>query len=341
MTKLYDVAQLAQVSLSTVSRALSRPDLVSVPTRTRVLQAAQQLGYQPNHLARNFRRQKSGLLGLVVTDILTPFHATLAKGVQDAAEKLGYGVFVFNSDEQPEKEARYLHQLRAHQLEGLMIVPTARTRENLSMVGQLPVIELDRTSGSPGVHSVMVENAPGARQAVEHLIAHGHRRIGMIAGTQTVTTATERLEGYRQALIQAGLKPDERLVVVGHHKEEGGRQATHTLLSLPRKLRPTALFAGNSEMAAGTVLAIRELGLKIPTDISLVTFDDTRWAQLMDPPLTVVAQPAYELGYLACETLISLLSREKRGVSTTLRLAPQLVVRRSVAAPRSARESDA
>jgi len=333
MIKIEDVAKLAEVSTSTVSRALTRPEMVSPLTRERVLAVANQLGYQPNKLARSLRRQKSHLLGLIVTDILAPFHATLAKGVQDAAEKHGYVVFLFNTDEQPEKEARYLRELQSHVPAGLLIVPTAKTRENLGIVGNLTVVELDRSSGTPNVYGVLVENISSARQAVEHLISLGHKRIGMVAGTQTVTTAVERLEGYKQALVNARILIDERLIAIGDHKEEGGYQATRQLLTLPRKQRPTALFAGNSEMAAGAVLAIRDLKLSIPGDVSLISFDDTRWAQLMQPALTVVAQPAYELGYLACETLISALRRGKPTKTTTLRLGTELIVRESTAAP--------
>ncbi|MER3416190.1 MAG: LacI family transcriptional regulator [Meiothermus sp.] len=335
MIKIADVASAAKVSPSTVSRALTRPDLVARETRERVLQAAQQLGYQPNKLARGLRKQKSHLLGLIVGDILAPFHATLAKGVQDAAEKHGYMVFLFNSDEQPEKEARYLQELQSHLPEGLLIVPTAKTRQHLRSlyVRNLPIIELDRTSGTPGVHAVLAENVLGARKAVEHLIQLGHRRVGMIAGEPVITTAQERLEGYRQALEQAGIPFDERLIANGYHKEGGGYAAAMELLRRPPSSRPTALFVGNSEMAAGAVQAIRDLGLRIPDQISLVSFDDTRWAQLMEPALTVVAQPAYEIGFLACETLVSLLQQKKQLHSHILRLKTRLLIRQSTARP--------
>lgn len=336
MIKIADVASVAKVSPSTVSRALTKPDLVARETRERVLQAAQQLGYQPNKLARGLRKQKSHLLGLIVGDILAPFHATLAKGVQDAAEKHGYMVFLFNSDEQPEKEARYLQELQSHLPEGLLLVPTAQTRQHLHSfpsMRDLPIIELDRTSGTPGVHAVLVENILGAREAVEHLIQLGHRRIGMVAGEPVITTAQERLEGYRQALKQAGIAFDERLVANGYHKEEGGYAAAMELLRRPPADRPTALFVGNSEMAAGTVQAIRDLGLRIPDQVSLVSFDDTRWAQLMKPALTVVAQPAYEIGFLACETLVSLLRQKKSLHSQILRLKTSLLIRQSTSRP--------
>ncbi|WP_157202806.1 LacI family DNA-binding transcriptional regulator, partial [Calidithermus chliarophilus] len=163
MVSLEEVAKLAQVSPATASRALTRPDMVARETRERVLEAARQLGYQPNQLARSLRQRSSRSLGLVITDILNPFHATVAKGVQDAAEKHDYTVFLFNTDEDPEKERRALNALRGHLPQGLLLVPTPRTRENLKLVANLPFIELDRESGTPGAHSVMVDNVGGAR----------------------------------------------------------------------------------------------------------------------------------------------------------------------------------
>lgn len=333
MVSLEEVAKLAQVSPATASRALSRPDMVAKETRERVLEAARQLGYQPNQLARSLRQRSSRSLGLIITDILNPFHATVAKGVQDAAEKHDYTVFLFNTDEDPEKERRALNALRGHLPQGLLIVPTPRTRENLKLVANLPTIELDRQSGTPGAHSVMVDNVGGARSAVEHLTALGHRRIGMIVGRLDITTAVERHQGYREALAAAGLPYREELVLPGNHREEGGRVAAHALLSRPPDERPTALFVGNNEMTVGAVLAARELGLRIPEDLSIVGFDDSRWARTMQPALTVVAQPEYDIGFLACETLLSLLRHGKAVQPIRIRLVTTLIVRDSTAPP--------
>ncbi|GIW33583.1 LacI family DNA-binding transcriptional regulator [Meiothermus sp.] len=333
MISLDDVAKLAQVSPATVSRALSRPEMVAEATRERILQAARELGYQPNQLARSLRQRSSRTLGLIITDILNPFHATLAKGVQDAAEKHNYTVFLFNTDEDPEKEQRALNALRGHLPQGLLIVPTPKAKENLKLVPKLPTVELDRSSGTPGVRTVMVDNIGGARTAVQHLIELGHRRIGMIVGRLDISTAVERLQGYREALTAAGISYCEKLVLPGNHREEDGRQAALTLLNLPPEERPTALFVGNNEMTVGAVLAVRELGLRIPQELSIVGFDDSRWAATMHPALTVVAQPTYELGFLACETLLSSLSRGQPALPTSIRLDVSFIVRESTAPP--------
>jgi len=268
MIGLYEVAQAAGVSPATASRALHRPELVALRTRERVEQAAQQLGYRPNVLARGLRTRGSRTIGLIVTDILNPFHATLAKGVQDTAEESGYTVLMFNSDEQPDKERRALETLHGHLPQGLIVVPTAQTQENLAVVPGLPTIELDRASGREGAHTVMVDNVAGSREAVQHLLSLGHRRIGMIVGQQDISTARERLQGYREALESAGIEYHDSLVLPGNHREADGRLAALRLLS--RRERPTALFVGNNEMTVGAVLATRELGLDIPRDLSIV-----------------------------------------------------------------------
>lgn len=332
MASIQDVASLARVSTATASRALSRPDMVASSTRERVLSAARQLGYQPNVLARSLRQRETRTIGLIVADILNPFHALLAKGVQDSADQHGYTVFLFNSDEDPHKERRALDTLRGHLPQGLIVVPTSGTREHLGALPDLPVVELDRISGHPTATTVTVDNVGGALSATRHLLDLGHRRIGMIVGQQDITTAVERHEGFRSALQEAGVPYDPALVVSGHHREDDGHRAARRLLGRSRGTRPSALFVGNNEMTVGAVLAIRELGLTMPGELSLVGFDDSRWAQTMSPPLTVVAQPAYDLGRLACEHLLGRLG-QPHAAAVHVRLPTELLIRRSTGPP--------
>ncbi|CAM3622002.1 LacI family transcriptional regulator [Deinococcus saxicola] len=331
MSNIQDVAALAQVSTATASRALSRPEMVADGTRKRVMKAAQQLGYQPNVMARSLRQRESRTVGLIVADILNPFHALLAKGVQDTAEQQGYVTLLFNSDEQPEKEARAINTLRGHLLQGLIVVPTSGTRDHLKALPKLPVVELDRVSGNPQASTVTVDNVSGARAATAHLTGLGHTRIGMIVGQQNISTGVDRYAGYRAGLESAGLAYDPALVRSGHHREDDGHRAALELLASPDVQRPTALFVGNNEMTVGAVLAARELGLRIPEDLSIVGFDDSRWAQTMSPPLTVVAQPAYELGVHACEQLFSLL--HGAGRAARVQLPTELIIRHSTGPP--------
>ena len=211
--------------------------------------------------------------------------------------------------------------------QGLIVVPTAETRENLSIITGLPTVELDRASGLEGAHTVMVDNLTGAREAVTHLTGLGHRRIGMIVGNQDISTARERLQGYREALELADIPYQDGLVLPGNHREADGRLAALRLLS--RREPPTALFVGNNEMTVGAVLAARELGLEIPRDLSLMGFDDSRWAQTMSPALSVVAQPTYELGQIACQHLLNLIIGHPQ--VENVRLPTRLIMRQSTA----------
>lgn len=333
MTSIQDVANLAQVSTATASRALSRPDIVAPDTRQRVLDAAQQLGYQPNVLARSLRQGETRTIGLIVADILNPFHAMLAKGAQDAADRHGYTIFLSNSDEEPEKERRALDTLRGHLPQGLIIEPTRGTREHLKNLPGLAVVEVDRASGSADATTVTVDNLGGAIQATRHLIELGHTRIGMIVGQLDISTAVERHEGYRLALKKAGIAYNRAIVLCGNHREDDGYKAAKTILSLPAHERPTALFVGNNEMSVGAVLAVRELNLRIPQDISIIGFDDSRWAQTMHPRLTVVDQPAYDLGRLACEHLIDRLGQARASPPVKVQLPTRLIIRESTGPP--------
>ncbi|TSA87374.1 LacI family transcriptional regulator [Deinococcus detaillensis] len=333
MSSIQEVAALAQVSTATASRALSRPEMVALSTRQRVMQAAQELAYQPNALARSLRQRETRTIGLIVSDILNPFHALLAKGVQDTAEQHNYVTFLFNSDEQPEKEARAIRTLLGHLPKGLIVVPTSGTRQHLASLPELPVVELDRVTGNPEATTITVDNIGGAHAATTHLLGLGHQRIGMIVGRQDISTAVERQRGYQQALSEAGLDADPALIRSGNHREAAGYQAAHELLALPPHQRPTALFVGNNEMTIGAVLAARELGLEIPRDLSLVGFDDSRWAQTMSPPLTVIAQPAYALGQHACEHLLGLLGGKRASTPAQMQLPTELIIRHSTGPP--------
>lgn len=333
MSSIQDVASLAQVSTATASRALSRPDMVAHATRERVLNAAQQLGYQPNFLARSLRQGETRTIGLIVADILNPFHAMLAKGAQDAADRHGYTVFLSNSDEEPEKERRALDTLRGHLPQGLIIEPTRGTREHLKNLPGLAVVEVDRASGNPEATTITVDNLGGAQAATRYLTELGHTRIGMIVGQLDISTAVERHEGYRLALQEAGLSYDASIVLSGNHREDDGYRAAKQILGLPADKRPTALFVGNNEMSVGAVLAARELKLRLPEDLSMVGFDDSRWAQTMSPRLTVVDQPAYDLGRLACEHLIDRLEQARASPPAKVQLSTRLIIRESTGPP--------
>ena len=329
---LKDVAALANVSPSTVSRALSDPSRLAPETLTRVRKAAAKLNYQPNQMARGLKGNGSRIVGVLVTDIKNEFHATLATAVQAAALERGYTAIICNTDENSAKEASYLGALQSHQLEGLLIVPTENTERNLAR-WNVPTVEVDRTSGLGDAHVVLVDNVMGSRQATEHLIGLGHKKIATVAGRQSVTTGKERLQGYRDAMLAHNLDVlNAWIAQADDHSEAQGFAAASQLLGLPTSRRPTALFCFNNETTAGALKAVHEAGLRVPTDLSIIGFDDSRWGRLMSPALCVVAQPAEDLGLLAAERLFSLIDKpQPRG--SVVRLPTSLIVRGTTTPP--------
>lgn len=330
---IVEVAKNTGVSISTVSRALSKPDLVAPATLARVLKAVAELNYQPNQLARGLRQKRSGVIGLAAPDISSPFQSKIAKGLQEVAATHGYQLFLCSTDEDSLKEELLLRSLKAYQLQGLVIIPTARTQQNLRHLDGLPIVEVDRTTNQQTISAVLIDNERGAKEAVKHLVSLGHTRIATVTGRLSTTTGRERLRGYQQALEEAGLPTEPAWIVEGDHFEGTGYQAATKLLSLPDDLSFTALFAANGDVTAGVLQAVQERGLNIPYDLSLIGFDDSRWARLVTPPLTVIEQPAFEMGYLAGEQLFRLLDgTEPKPLEH--RLQPRLILRKSTGPPK-------
>jgi DNA-binding LacI/PurR family transcriptional regulator len=342
MTSLQEVARVAGVSTSTVSRAISRPDLVNVQTRERVQAAVQELGYQPSRVARRLRvaHGLSRLVGLVIPDLQNPFFADLARGVEDMAERHEYTVLIGNADESVEKEARYLNAMRAEAVDGVILPPSCESRSaalDLARAG-VPLVCVDRRLARAKVDTVVVDNVRGAADATEHLLALGHRRIGFLEGREGVSTSRERLQGYRSALSRHGIEADPSLVLTGDSRPESGRRLAQALLA--RTDRPTAILVGNGMMTLGALEAIHGLGLRIPSDVAIVGYDDMPWARALSPALTAVRQPGYELGSRAMELLRQRIADPGRSITTEM-LQPELVVRGSCGATAATDERSA
>ncbi|WP_309569715.1 LacI family DNA-binding transcriptional regulator [Deinococcus sp.] len=332
VNRLAEIARLAGVSASTVSRTLTRPELVALRTRQRVMNAVEATEFRPNEVARSLKQQDSRSIGLVVTD-LNPFHAMLVKGVQDTAEQHDLNVILFTSDDSAAREREALAILRSHRPQGLILIPSAHTAEHAHLLTGMIVVELDRHSGLDGVHTVQVNNREGTCDAVRHLIAQGHTRIGAIFGQPHVSSAQERLQGFHDALAEAGIEHDQTLIRHGNDLEASGRIAALDILNVPAARRPTGLFVSNHEMTVGAIIAMRALGLKLPGDISMTSFDDSRLMLLHEPPISVVAQPTYELGVQACRVLISVMQGAEGQTMQHLRLDAPFIARGSVAPP--------
>lgn len=337
MVGLKDVARRAGVSVSTVSRVLTGSPLVNAETRERVQAAMDALEYRPNRVARRLRGDsgQASLIGLIVPDIQNPFFAEVARGVEGVAQAHGYMVFVGNSDEDGAVERRYLELMRAERVDGVILPASSDIAATVTEMARrgLPVVCVDRRLPRAALDTVIADNVEGAYQAVSHLIAVGHRRIGFIGGRPQLSTTQERLEGYRRALAEHGLPHDEALVRAGDSRQAGGRAMAAALLAGPE--RPTALLVGNNLMTLGALETIHALGLRIPDDVAIVGYDDMPWALAFNPPLTAVRQPGQELGRRAAELLIARIADPSRS-TTLVTLQPELVVRQSCGAGRPA-----
>src|SRR5664279_928282 len=303
---LEDVAKRAQVSRATASRVLNDNLRVDETLRARVLEAVQALGYQPNHVARRLRAQSSTVIGLIISDIQNPYFISVIRGVEDTAYANHLSIVLCNSDEDETKQGLYLQLMESERVAGLIIVPAnSRGLARLRQVG-IPVILLDRTVDDLQFDTVKVDNVRGAYEAVHHLTESGYERIGIITGFRHLTTAIERYQGYRDAMTSAGLIPDAALAKFGDFKAESGYRLTRELIALPQP--PQALFVANNLMTLGALRALREAGVRVPDDMSLVGFDDMPWSGELYSPLSAVSQPTYELGQEAVHLLMRRIS---------------------------------
>ncbi len=328
VAKIGDVAQRAGVSPATVSRVLNGSGSVSAERAAKVREAAAELGYTPSGPARALRQQRTRVWAAIVADIQNPFFTAMVRGMEDVALAEDHRLVLGNTDEDLEKEAAYLDIAVAEQMAGVVIaVASARdSKLDVLLERNIPVVAVDRRPRrhEDDIDSVVVDNELGARQATEHLVAAGARRIACITGPLRVSTASERLAGHQQALREHGIEPDADLVRRADFKEDGGYAATRTLLAARR--RPDALFVANNLMTLGTLRAVQEAGLRVPDDLLIVGWDDAPWTTLISPQLTVVAQPTHEIGRQA-GTLLATASKELPARHVVL--APSLIVRAS------------
>ena len=330
MSNLTDVARAAGVSIATVSRVISHPEKVTSRTQLEVCKAMKELDYQPNRVARRLRQRggKRHLLGLIIPDIQNPFFAEIARGVEDVAYANQFAVILCNSDEDLKKESFYLDVMRAESVDGVILPPINDRDPAVTKMAEsgMPIVTVDRSLSDSTIDKVEVDNRQGTFDAVAHLIKIGHRRIGLITGRSNVSTARDRKLGYEQALAANEIPVDPDYIRTGDYKQASGVALADELLTLP--VPPTALFVANNLMAVGAIEAIHKRGLKIPSDVAIIGFDDLPWADVFDPPLSVVKQPAYEVGRAAAELLLKRLGNPKLPPAR-LRLRPRLILRKS------------
>ncbi len=327
MESIKDVAREAGVSTATVSRVLAGKPHVSEKTRAQVLAAVDKLDYRPNRAAQTLRSQRSTTIGLLVSDIRNPYFTDVSRAVEDIAHEAGYSIFLCNTDENPKKEALYLKEMADKNVAGVIYSPTKQSAETLT-ANQFgfPIVLVDRNTPNNDIDTVLLDNVAAGERLACHLLENGYRRIFGVFG-EASTTGDQRREGFLRALRSLELSPVGESFTAP--RIQGGLTAAMNALQTAN--RPDAIFTTNSLLAAGALTAIQECQLRIPADVALVGFDETTWSTLVQPQLTVIAQPTYEIGQTATEMLLKRIEDPKRSARKVI-LSGELLVRGSSAA---------
>lgn len=333
MATMKQIARRAGVSLGTVSNVLNSSAPVRDPLRRRVMEAVDALGYQPSALAQGLRRDRTNMIGMIIPDITNPFFPAVVRGAEDVAFASGYRLVLCNTDNDHTKELTHLNALRTYLPAGLIVIPSSFSdltaqAESYRKAGSA-VVCVDRTPRHWNGDSVTVANEEGAYRATQLLIQMRHRHIAMIAGPLHLTNARERLNGFKRAMHGARISISPEYIQEASFDKQSGY--TKSLLLLRMLPRPTAFFAGNDMIALGVLLAIRELGLRCPEDVSVVGFDNLDFAETTSPPLSSVHQPGYQLGATAARILLDRVGGDL-GPAKNCVLQTELKIRGSVAA---------
>lgn len=323
--KIKDIAERLGVSAATVSRALSDSGLVAEPTLSRIRDLAREMNYRPNVSARNLRTQKAMAVLMVVRDVGNPFYLEILKGVEATARAAGYSVLMGNTENDSDREIEYFDMLRDGHADG-MILMTGKLPERdgfLASVADAPIVVALEEIQNAGFPHVMIANEGAAREAVEHLIGLGHKRIAHVSGPVPEIMSVDRRNGYRAAMTAAGLEIADGYEQAGDYLLHTGTRLCKALFELPQP--PTAIFVANDEMAFGVIHELRRLGVDVPGEVSVVGFDDLFLSEAFYPPLTTVSQPRTDIGRAAMTMLLDMLSggltpRKPTVLPTTLKI---------------------
>jgi DNA-binding LacI/PurR family transcriptional regulator len=330
VVSLNKVAEKAGVSIATVSRVINNSAKVNPETRLRVQQIIKELKFRPNRVAIRLRNKNASgnLLGVLVPDIQNPFYIDVLKGIEDVAYENKYALIMCNFSQDEKKEKRYIEILQAESIDGLIAAPTHELDQhviNLVKSG-MPIVCVDRGLSGVDVDVVLVENKNGAFTAVNHLAKSGYKRIAYISGLPQIPSSKQRELGYLEALKANGLPVDRILIKYGNSSHESGIRLCEELLNMI--VPPDAIFTGNNLITLGALETINKKGWKIPEKIAIIGFDDMYWANSLNPPLTAVRQPAYEIGKRAAEQLLQRINDPSRPTMSMI-LKTELMIRKS------------
>jgi len=333
MSTIKDVAELAGVSIATVSHVINKTRFVSEELSERVLRAIDELSYHPNPLGRGLRKGKSYTIAVFLPDPRNQFFQIMSQGIEEQAEQNNYSISYCHIYEEPSRERAYIELLSQRAIDGFIVAPTSQGRENLEVLlkKEIPVVLVDRYMQDLPVDQVFSDSETGAYNATKHLLELGHRNIGVLLGIRGIETIKERLTGYRKALQEYDVPFDEHLVVDGYSQIEEGFVAADHLLE---NKKVTAIFGSNNQMMLGALMSIRKRGIKCPEEISLIGFDDLDWTAVMSPALSVVDQNPYEIGYQAGKLLFERIEgKTEIPQPRIVKIPTEMIMRESTAAP--------
>lgn len=324
-----DIARMAGVSHTTVSRALRGLPGVSEETRQRVLELADKLRYRSNAMARGLVTHRSQSIGMLVPDMTNPFYVQVAKGAEDIASNANYSLLICNSDHMQEKEIKYVDFLREKQVDGLLVIPLQKeSRHFIDLyLDKIPLVFIDRFFPELPAPYVITDNYHGEKQAVEHLISQGYKRIAFLVGTRGGYAAEERLRAYCDAMKKAGLPLEKELILETRGGFQDGYQRAKDVLAIHPL--PDAVLAANDVVALGVIRYFSECGVRVPEDIAIIGFDDIDFAEMLPVPLTTVRQHPLEMGIKAAEILLKLIEGNHDEINQRVMLSAELIVRES------------
>ena len=328
-----DVAKQAGVSKSTVSRILNGNYGQNTEEKVhKVLKVIEELDYRPNALAKGLKSMKTNVIGIVLSNLRNPFWIKVLEGVEDTCRMKGYSLMICNSSDEPEVEKEHIKAFQMRQVDGIIINPTVKNMDLYEEMkhNQFPFISINRKIQGQELDVVVVDNIMGGRIAVEHLLTLGKKKIAIILyPPEGISPRIERLSGYKEALSKSGIILDPEMIVIVEEETGAVKNAVKELMTRPN--RPDAIFSTNNMMTLEVLEGIKEIGLKVPADVSLVGYDETLWSKHLNSPLTTVNQPSKEMGQLAAERLINLIEKDKKisHEKKTLTLEPNLIVRES------------
>ena len=321
---LKDIAKMANVSSATVSKVLNGKDEhISEATRQKILEIVKREGYIPNAIAKSLKMKKTKTLGIIIPDVMNLFFSELARGIEDAAEKKGYSVILCNTDNKVKKEEKYIQMLQEKMVDGIILTTSEESVSKSLKRRNTPIVLLDRDILiDEEVGRIVVDNMEGAFNATEFLVKKGCKNIGFISSDDVNKSSGQRLEGYKNALLANALEIDEDRIYLDSYTIETGYRGT---LKILEKKHIDGICCGNDLIAIGAIKALKEKEIHVPGDVKVIGFDDIQISRYMDPPLTTIKQPIYEMGEEAVKMLISIING--KGLGTTKILKTTLIER--------------